>query len=93
MHANGWDCGTDTLYGDCQHLEYGNLFDTMGQGGYSLDFNLFYKEHLGWIPPARILAINASGKYTLSPLEQATGVVGAIIGEESKTAHNSYLLT
>ncbi|MBI2100136.1 MAG: hypothetical protein HYT48_02230, partial [Candidatus Vogelbacteria bacterium] len=71
-HANGWDCQDQTLYGDCQHLEYGNSFDTMGGNGYSLHFNAFYKEKLGWIPPAEILTINRDGRYIIGPLESAT---------------------
>ena len=68
-HANGWDCGENVLRGDCQHIEYGNYFDTMGKGFYSLHFNSFYKELLGWISSTETIQISNSGRYTLNPLE------------------------
>ncbi len=62
MHANGWDCDTVSMGGaNCQHVEYGNKFDTMGSGNSSLDFNAFYKELLGWISPSDALTITGSG--------------------------------
>ncbi|MEI8123796.1 MAG: hypothetical protein WCG60_01350, partial [bacterium] len=79
IHANGWDCGDVTLYGDCQHIEYGNYFDTMGTNNYSLNFNLLYKEILGWIPNSKMISIDKSGTYTINPLEQSTGLIGAKI--------------
>ncbi len=69
MHANGWDCGVNILQGDCQHIEYGNHFDVMGRGSFSLHFNAFYKELLGWIQPSETIQISSSGRYTLNPLE------------------------
>lgn len=68
-HANGWDCKNQTLYGECTHREYGNYFDTMGWDEFSLHFNAFYKELLGWINPSSALLINTSGTYTINPLE------------------------
>ena len=44
-----------------------------------MDFNILYKEILGWIPPARVISIDKSGTYTINPLEQANGVAGAKI--------------
>ncbi|MBI4096431.1 MAG: IPT/TIG domain-containing protein, partial [Candidatus Levybacteria bacterium] len=69
LHANGWDCKDQTLYGDCTHIEYGNYFDTMGIGSFSLHFNAFYKELLGWMNSSSTLLISTSGVYTLNPLE------------------------
>ncbi len=79
LHANGWDCVEETLYSDCYHLEYGNYFDTMGGVSLSLDFNVFFKELLGWIPASRILSISQSGIYSIGSLEEADGVAGAKI--------------
>lgn len=81
MHANSWACVGQSLYGECQHIEYGNYFDTMGGGVRSLHFNAFYKELLGWLEPnsKRLLTITQSGTYYLSPLESATGTVAAKI--------------
>ena len=71
MHANGWDCGESSLSGNCNHYEYGNTFDTMGEPSYSLHFNAFYKELLGWITPDKEINITSSGRYTLNSLEQS----------------------
>ena len=69
LHANGWNCGENVLRGDCRHEEYGNYFDAMGFGFYSLQFNSFYKELLGWIQPGETIQISSSGQYTLNPVE------------------------
>lgn len=69
MHANGFDCGENILSGECNHVEYGNYFDTMGFGVNSLHFNAFYKELLGWVAPQNRILISRSGRYTINPLE------------------------
>ncbi|MFH1170583.1 MAG: hypothetical protein V1704_03425, partial [Candidatus Vogelbacteria bacterium] len=69
LHANGWDCGENTLRGDCQFIDSGNYFDVMGREFYALHFNSFQKELLGWISPSETIEINSSGRYTLNPLE------------------------
>ncbi len=69
MHANGLDCGTQRLRGNCDHVEYGNSFDVMGTGVRATHFNAFYKELLGWIEPQNKIAITQSGRYTLDALE------------------------
>ncbi len=75
-HANGWDCGTQSLYalsGNCQQVEYGNHFDVMGWGIIANHFNAFYKERLGWLKPEEILLINRPGRYKLNALEETGG--------------------
>ena len=75
IHANGWDCDDQVLRGPtCRHVEYGNNFDVMGQGYPTLHFNAFFKETLGWLAPSSNLLITKSGRYTLNPLETASGV-------------------
>lgn len=69
MHANALDCGETSLGTNCNHIEYGNAFDVMGDEAYSLHFNAFYKELLGWIPPENSLLITRSGRYTINSLE------------------------
>nr|MBP7967156.1 hypothetical protein [Candidatus Woesebacteria bacterium] len=72
-HANGFDCGAASLSGQCEHVEYGNNYDAMGSGGlYSLQYNGFYKEILGWIKSTNILNITQSGRYTIGHLEFAS---------------------
>lgn len=69
-HANGFDCGSVALGGNCEHVEYGNYYDAMGSGGrYSLQYNGFYKEILGWIKSANIINITQTGRYTIGHLE------------------------
>ncbi|MEI6494968.1 MAG: hypothetical protein WCO03_02815, partial [bacterium] len=75
VHANGWDCGSDMLYGQsCSHLEYGGLFDAMGSGPFSQHYNAFFKEQLGWFPGAGSqVKIKQSGKYIIKPVELNNG--------------------
>lgn len=91
MHANGWDCDDRTLYGDCKHFEYGNYFDTMGVGQFSLHFNAFHKERLGWIKPDRSLLISQSGRYIINPLELDNGKNLAKIKVKNTTITPFYL--
>lgn len=73
QHANSWLCQDgQILYGDCASQEYGNYFDTMGTNSYSLNYNGYYKEQLGWIPREQILSITQPGSYTLNPLENTS---------------------
>ncbi|MFA6601814.1 MAG: hypothetical protein WCT02_03055, partial [Candidatus Paceibacterota bacterium] len=74
-HANGLDCHGQVSGGDCEHIEYGNPFDIMGQypGSVSLQYQGLYKDILGWIGNDQRLLISKSGNYTLSSLESDTG--------------------
>ena len=73
-HANAWVCAdNEVLYGNCSHMEYGNYFDVMGLFGYSLNFNGFFKEKLGWIGSSQKELIRNSGIYTINPLELNEG--------------------
>ncbi|MEK7552842.1 MAG: hypothetical protein AAB505_01915, partial [Patescibacteria group bacterium] len=72
QHANGWDCGHQSLGGNCQNIEYGNYFDTMGYGFRASHFNVFAKEYLGWIPDQEVLSISESGRYKVQPLEEGS---------------------
>lgn len=79
LHANAWMCSGPTLDEGCYHEEYGNSFDVMGRGYYAKHFNAFYKDLLGWLPPASKIAITKTGSYSLSPIEGKSGVRAAII--------------
>src|SRR3989344_5180092 len=77
MHANSWECGGNSIPSadsECEHREYGNVFDAMGSGGLSLHYNAYYKELLGWLPPSSTLIISQSGTYTLGPIEGYGGL-------------------
>ncbi len=83
MHANAWSCSSISYTTNCYHSEYGNSFDTMGTGFFGGHFNAFYKDFLGWLPAQSKIAITESGQYTLSPLEQSSGVRAAIVSNPS----------
>lgn len=68
-HANAWECGSTVLRGNCNHIEYGNLFDTMGTGSFGLHFNAFYKDRLGWVPAQNKIIITESGRYIINAFE------------------------
>ncbi|MEK7581777.1 MAG: hypothetical protein AAB488_00385 [Patescibacteria group bacterium] len=68
-HANGWDCGEESIYGNCNHIEYGNYFDTMGTVGFSLHFNALYKELLGWFKSKNMAVVAQPKTIVLKPLE------------------------
>ena len=78
-HANSWECGAKKVLSgsNCQHIEYGNLFDVMGNGSIALHFNAFFKDVLGWLDSP--LAITTSGTYTIDALESGSGVRAAKI--------------
>jgi M6 family metalloprotease-like protein len=89
LHANRIFCDQVNLPSTtqpCEHREYGNRFDTMGQGYFSLHFNVFYKYLLGWLTASDILSIKTSGSYTMQALEQSTGKRGAIIFDPQTNA-------
>jgi Bacterial Ig domain/Gametolysin peptidase M11 len=73
-HAHSLECGTSVLGTGCSLYEYGDRFDTMGNT-FAGHYNAFQKERLGWldygVSPA-ITTVQASGLYTIEPLE-ATG--------------------
>ena len=82
LHANNWRSTVEPLYGDIywfrkntslwdQEGEYGNLFDIMGGGTrYSLHFNAFFKDLLGWFAPSEKIALSGNMQdVRLMPLE------------------------
>lgn len=91
-HANGWDCGDKALYNNCSHIEYGNYFDAMGSGGFSLHFNALYKELLGWLPPTRIKSLAPGVITNIFPLENAKDVVLLKVPETANSTNTPYYL-
>jgi M6 family metalloprotease-like protein len=93
VHANSWLC-TDgqILYGNCSHHQYGNWYDTMGTTSYSLNYNAYFKEKLGWIPDSQMQSITSSGTYTINPLEVSDSIkLGAKIYIPDRTPSPYYL--
>jgi hypothetical protein len=81
QHANAWECGPGIILEGpgCQHIEYGNNFDVMGNGITALHFNSSYKDKFRWFDDEDILTITQSGTYTINTLEGAKGVKAAKI--------------
>jgi M6 family metalloprotease-like protein len=73
-HAGSIDCGTKAIdvYVACQFSEYGDYFDVMGVGNFSM--NGIHRILLSWIPSTRIQSVTTSGTYTVSPLESPSGL-------------------
>ena len=74
MHAHSLRCGALSIGPSCVQSEYGDPFDTMGNG--SRHFNAFHKFELDWFPNAGSVATisSGSGTFTLSTLESASGL-------------------
>jgi hypothetical protein len=56
--------------------EYGDPFDVMG--GSFAQYDAPHKHMLNWLPPGSELDVNASGIYTIGPLESTTNMVRAL---------------
>ena len=82
-----------TAAGACSFSEYGDPYDIMGSSATNQQ-NAFHKLQSGWLGSVngpRVKTITASGDYTVSPLEQSSGVAlllvpnvtGAVVGGSS----------
>lgn len=81
FHANGWYADSNGLEGNIYYQNkresmwnqaggYGNWFDTMGRGEYSLHFNAYFQDLLGWLKPEERQDIDATTRSVhLAPLE------------------------
>ena len=78
MHAGSVDCGSAVIGGTCSVSEYGDSFNTMGQGS-SMHYGAAQKYSLGWIA-AGAVKVHTSGTttYTINPLELAGGTTYAV---------------
>ncbi len=70
FHANFMDCGNRAIDvpGNCESVQYGDFFDTMGNAYYGGHFNSPHKETMGWLSD-RIRTITQNGVYDLSNFE------------------------
>ncbi|MBM3229518.1 hypothetical protein FJZ26_03740, partial [Candidatus Parvarchaeota archaeon] len=89
-HANLWSCKSSVMYGPCDHSEYGNIYDVMGNARGGLHFNAMLKDILGWFNSSSIITINNSGTYLLNPLELGSGVRAAKIRDPNNSSNFSY---
>jgi len=74
LHANSIKCGNKAIntYDQCQTKEYWDLYSSMGIQDYH--FNAAFKKELGYLEEPQVKEVDASGTYTLSPLEVAEGL-------------------
>ena len=64
-HANLWDTAGQSVIGAGVEVEYGDSFDTMGTGGAAGEFNVRYKEWLGWIQAGEFHEAMSNGVYRI----------------------------
>ena len=74
-HSGALNCDGGSLAGQCQTVEYGDSYDTMGNYdmGY---FNSFQMERLGWMSTAiapDVTVASQDGVYTIGAFEQSNG--------------------
>jgi hypothetical protein len=70
-HANFWDVGTNaSMIGPGTNLEYGNIYDTMGQAGAgAYQFNAAHKSKLDWLKAEAVQVITTNGVYRVYPFD------------------------
>ena len=88
FHSHALDCGSTTLGDHCTPIEYGDLFDIMGDVTAS-HFNGFQKELLGWLNygvSQPIQTVTAGGDYTITPYESGPGVKALKILQNADTS-------
>jgi len=75
LHANFWNTITDSVYsviGPGTNIEYGNIFDTMGQASAGNNqFNACFKNILDWLPDTAIHSVATNGLYRIYPFDDA----------------------
>lgn len=83
-HANSYYCQNENhqqvaIGANCQSLEYGDPFDTMGDAWLNRELNAYHKVQLGYVQPKNILDISLSEgpaqTFFLAPLENKTSKV------------------
>jgi hypothetical protein len=81
-HSHGESCNS----AGCTIDEYGDIYSVMGSGLNPISHTTaFEKERLGWLGYTgrrKILKVTASGVYSLSPLEDPSGGVKALLWRE-----------
>ena len=91
--VGGQPVAYSTTTNACSFSEYGDPYDIMGSSATNQQ-NAFHKLQSGWLGAVngpRVKTITTSGDYTLSPLEQSSGVAlllvpnvtGAVVGGSS----------
>jgi hypothetical protein len=65
-HANFWKTTDGTTIGAGSNQEYGDVYDTMGNGsGPNAHYNSCHKNRLGWLPDSAVHTATTNGIYRL----------------------------
>lgn len=82
-HSNAYQCSDPLAHPDvlkCPTLEYGDLYDIMGKStGYLKGFHARGRYHMGWLGKGNITVIQASGTYTIRPINEVQGALRAAV--------------
>jgi protocatechuate 3,4-dioxygenase beta subunit len=70
-HANFWRTTPPSVIGPGNNLEYGNIFDVMGNSGSVGQFTAHFKNILNWLPPETHWNVTHSGVYRLHQFDYA----------------------
>src|SRR5205807_8595472 len=86
-HANLWRTTDGTVIGSGSNIEYGNPFDTMGNGFDSrAHFSAHYKWRLDWLTDANVQKVTADGTYRVFAHDSSTpGGIRAIRIKKNST--------
>jgi NPCBM-associated, NEW3 domain of alpha-galactosidase/Gametolysin peptidase M11 len=96
-HSHSLDCRPSVYAASgCTQYEYGDYYDTMGNSsvnGFSMDYNTFQKERLGWLnnsaqPP--ITTVTSSGSYQIGPYETQDSTAKALKILQSSSSGSYY---
>jgi hypothetical protein len=82
-HANFWAANADSIIGPGTHVEYGNVYDTMGQPPSNPDdyhFNVCWLNQLGWLGNGAVVTVNTSGVFRLHAFDVTNLAPGTIYG-------------
>lgn len=64
-HANFWRTSPPSFTGPGNNLEYGNIFDLMGNSGSFGQFTASFKNALSWMPQEQFWNVTSSGLYRI----------------------------
>lgn len=85
-HANAWHPFEKEQIGAGLSVEYGDIYDTMGNRPNGLpDFNPWFKSMLGWLAPGSFVNVQSNGLYRVSRFDhpQATGTLALKIPRDA----------
>ncbi|HEY2573567.1 MAG TPA: hypothetical protein VGH65_05835, partial [Verrucomicrobiaceae bacterium] len=71
-HSNFWETTPPSVIGPGQNLEYGNLFDVMGNSASVGHYTAFFKNVIGWLPSDTYWEIHSSGTYRIHQYDYGT---------------------